>query len=91
MTIVDDLTPVYYRPVRIVIEIKPDGTLTAESLSYYTDVRILNINGQQLGTDHPKPQTTSQQDTAFLSWLLNNLSTYESLIGLTRFIEENNE
>lgn len=87
MTIVDDLTPITYKPVRIVIEIRPDETLTNDSLSFFTDVKILNANGNVLGTDHPTPNTNETQTTAFRTWLENNLAAYETLIGLSRYTE----
>ena len=87
MSIVDQLMPVYYRPVRLVIEIAPDETLTADSLAFYTDIRILNADGRQLGDDHPVPQTTPAQIEAFLAWAQNNLALYENAIGLERYTE----
>lgn len=87
MTIVDQLTPASYYPVRLVVEIRPDAILTASSLTFHSDIRILNANGQQLGNDHPQPQTTAQQLAAFLAWIQSNLTTYQTAIGLPRFTE----
>jgi len=87
MTIVDKLTPVYYRPVCLVVEIAPDEELTEDSLTFFSDIRILNIDGRQLGDDHPVPQTTPAQLAAFLAWIQSNLSTYQTAIGLERYTE----
>lgn len=77
--------------IRLVIEIAPDQELTADSLSFHTDIRILNADNQQIGSDHPTPQTTTAQKNAFLTWVLNNLAAYESAIGLIRYTEESEE
>ena len=87
MSIVDQLTPVYYRPVRLVVEIAPDTTLTGDSLTFFSDIRILNENGRQLGDDHPTPQTTPAQIAAFLTWVQSNLAAYEAAVGLERYTE----
>ena len=88
MSIVDQLTPVYYRPVRLVVEIAPDAELTGDSLTFFSDIRILNENGRQLGDDHPAPQTTPAQVTAFLTWIQSNLAAYETAVELERYTEE---
>lgn len=87
MTIVDELTPTQYHPIRFVVEVAPDTTLTVESLSVHTDVHILSVDDQQLGNDHPMPQATEAQMTAFLTWIQDNLSLYEAAVGLTRYTE----
>ena len=87
MTIVNQLTPKYYRPVRLVVEIAPDATLTEDSLTFFSDIRILNTDGRQLGDDHPAPVTTPAQLAAFLAWIQSNLSTYQTAIGLERYTE----
>lgn len=88
MGIVQDLTPTKYDPFRFVVEIKPDAILTIDSLSLHTDIKILNADNQQLGNDHPNPQITTQQKTAFLNWILNNLTIYETNTGLTRHTQQ---
>lgn len=88
MGIVANLTPMQYRPIRLVIEIRPDATLTVDSISLHSDMEIMNEFGSALGHDHPTPQTTAAQKTAFLNWVLSNLTTYETLTGLTRYTEE---
>lgn len=88
MGIVADLTPTQYKPIRLVIEIKPDETLTIDSITLHSDMDILNEYGHTLGRDHPTPQATSPQLTAFLNWVISNLTTYETLTGLTRYTEE---
>lgn len=85
MTIVDNLTPTQYKPLRLIIEIRPDATLTADSLTLKSVFDILNADDLQVGRDHPIPQATAAQKTSFLNWILSNLATYESSIGLTRF------
>jgi len=87
MSIVTDLTPTQYYPVRLVVEIKPDVILTAASLSFHTDLQILNADGAQVGNDHPTPPTTAAQRTAFLTWVQNCLAAYEAAVGLTRYTE----
>jgi hypothetical protein len=87
MTIVDQLTPVYYRPMHLVVEIVPDETLTEGSLTFFSDIRILNKDGRQLGDDHPTPQTTPAQLAAFLAWIQSNLATYQTAVGLDRYTE----
>lgn len=91
MSIVDKLTPVYYYPISLVVQIRPDETLTTASLSFHTDIRILNADGQPLGTDHPTPQITPQQLSAFLTWVQTNLTAYQTAIGLQRYTEEAGE
>ena len=88
MSVVDKLTPSQYYPISLLVQIRPDATLTAASLTFHTDIRILNADGQQLGDDHPVPQTTPAQVTAFLNWILDNLATYETAVGLDRYTEE---
>lgn len=87
MSIVDDLTPTQYYPISLIIEIRPDTTLTVDSLTFHTDIRILNSDGVQLGNDHPTPNASAAQKTAFLTWVNNNLAAYEALIGLARHTE----
>ena len=91
MSIVTDLTPTQYRPISLFVEIKPDETLTVDSLIFHTDIRILNAAGKQLGDDHPTPQASAAQKTAFLNWVLSNLETYETTTGLARYIKGENE
>ena len=87
MSIVDQLTPEFYRPVRLVVEIAPDAVLTEGSLTFFSDIRILNTDGRQLGNDHPVPQTTPVQIAAFLTWIQSNLAMYETAVGLERYTE----
>lgn len=87
MSIVDDLTPKKYKPVRLVVEIRPDVTLTIDSITLHSDVDILNVNDRALGRDHPTPQTTTAQKNAFLTWIQTNLAAYEAATGLTRYTE----
>ena len=87
MTVVDKLTPKFYKPVRLVVEIRPDEELTEDSLTFFSDIRILNVDGRQLGDDHPAPVTTPAQLAAFLAWIQSNLSTYQTAIGLERYTE----
>ena len=88
MSIIEQLTPTQYLPVRLVVEIRPDTTLTVASLTFHTDIRILNEFDVQIGNDHPTPQVTPAQEAAFLAWVLSNLATYETAVGLTRHTEE---
>jgi len=88
MSIVEQLTPTQYRPIRLVIEIAPDTTLTTDSISPHADIRILNTDGQQLGIDNPTPQTTQAELSMFLAWVQNNLAAYETATGLGRYTEE---
>lgn len=87
MGIIANLTPVKYKPIRLVVEIRPDETLTIDSITLHSDMEILNEFDAALGRDHPTPQTTVAQKTAFLNWVLSNLTTYETLTGLTRYTE----
>ena len=88
MSIVDRLTPTQYYPISLLVQIRPDATLTTDSLTFHTDIRVLNADGRQLGDDHPAPQTTPAQATAFLNWILSNLAAYETAVGLERHMEE---
>ena len=88
MSVVDRLTPLQYYPISLLVQIRPDATLTAASLTFHTDIRILNAAGHQLGDDHPTPQTTPAQVTAFLNWIQTNLAAYETAVGLERYTEE---
>lgn len=83
MGIVQDLTPTQYAPVRLVVEIRADEVLTVDSLTFRADMRILNAAGQQVWRHSPSPQITAAQRTAFLNWVLTNLTVYE---GNTRWI-----
>lgn len=89
MSIVQELTPVFYSPMRLVIEIAPDAILTEDSLRFFSDIGILNESGELLDIDHPMPQTTPAQITAFLAWVQANLTAYENTIGLERHVENN--
>lgn len=41
-----------------------------------------------VGVDHPATTLTSQEETAFLNWLVGKLNDYEAATGLTRYTGE---
>lgn len=87
MTIVDKLTPVAYQPLRLIIEVRADEVLTADSLRLSADMRILNVYSQTVGNDAPAPQTTQNELAMFLAWIQRNLTAYETVTGLVRHYE----
>ena len=83
MTIVDELTPTQYKLMRFAVQRDSEGALVLSS-----DITVYNVAGQQVGDDHPAPQATSAQLSAFADWINSNLATYETVTGLTPLPEE---
>lgn len=82
MGIVADLTPTQYKLLRFAVQRDGEG-----GIELHADVAVYNAAGQQVGDDHPTPQATTAQLSAFLTWINSNLETYETATGLTPLVE----
>ncbi len=81
MNFIDDLTPKFYKLVRIGIERDGDGDVIA-----LADVLILGADGGQLVTRHPSTMLTSQEKQALGSFVNRELGKFETATGLTEWI-----
>jgi len=79
MTIVDKLTPVYYRLCRIGIQ--RDGS----NIVAIADLDILNANEEQVGTDNPATALTPAEKQALAAFIERELGIYETATGLTEW------
>lgn len=82
MSFIDDLTPMFYKLVRVGIQRDDDGNVVA-----IADVLILGENGGQLVTRHPSTTLTSQEKTALGNFLNRELGRFETATGLTEWVE----
>lgn len=76
MSIIDRLTPVYYRPTRIGVTLE-DGEIVARG-----DFAIYNADAEALATDHPVATLTPEQRALFLAWFNAQTDAYETATGL---------
>jgi hypothetical protein len=81
MSVVDQLTPVFYRLIQM--RIVRDGA-DVKAVGY---VEILNASGTHIGTDFPATTLTAQEKTALQAFLTRELAAYESATGLTEWTE----
>lgn len=76
MSIVTELTPVYYRTIRISLH-RDNGTLEIQS-----DISIHNADKRMVGDDHPTPTITAELRAALGTWYAERSATYEAATGL---------
>lgn len=81
MGIIADLTPVYYRLVRIGIQ-RTDGDVEA-----IADMQILNADGEVLATRNPSTTLTTQEKQALAAFVNRELAAFEAATGLTEYVE----
>ena len=79
MSIIDQLTPVYYRPTRIALVPDGEGGIVAMA-----DFAIYNADGEALATDHPSVTLAAGEQSTFLAWFNDKLAAYETATGLER-------
>jgi hypothetical protein len=79
MTVIDQLTPVYYRLVQM--RIVRDGA-DVKAIGY---MEILNANGSRIGADFPATTLTAGEKTALQAFLTRELGVYETATGLTEW------
>ena len=79
MSIVEQLTPVYFRLVRLGIE-RRGGEVVAVA-----DLRILNADGRAVGGDTPAAVLTEAERSAVEAFVARNLANYAALTGLTEW------
>jgi hypothetical protein len=79
MTIVDRLTPVYYRLKRVGFQ------RAGEDVVAIADLEILNADGKVIATDHPVTTLTAQEEQALRTFLSRELAVYESATGLAEW------
>ena len=72
MTIVDELTPMYYQLNRIYI-FRDGSEVTATA-----ELAILNIDGIQVAGDNPVTTLTAGEKTALAAFLDRELAAYEA-------------
>ena len=87
MGVVEDLTPVYFEVIRLVISFTDPREDPLTSIELDADISILNAAGKQLQIVNVKPTATAAQETAFLNWAIEKISEYATAQGLTRFTE----
>jgi hypothetical protein len=76
MSIVDKLTPVYYKILRLGIQ-REGGEIVA---TY--DLAILNAAGQRIGTDTPSSALSSETKAALAAEFNADKAAYEAATGL---------
>lgn len=81
MTVIDDLTPVYFSLMRIGIQ-RIDGEVIAMA-----DVNILNAMGEQVTVRNPSTTLTAAEKTALLAFITRELGMYATATGLTEWTE----
>ncbi len=77
MSIIDELTPVYYKVLRIGLQ--PDGEGGIEAVG---DFAIYNEAGARIGTDNPTVTLTAGERAAVLAFVERNADDYETATGL---------
>lgn len=81
MSIVEDLTPVYYKLVRIGLQ-RFGGDVVA-----IADLRILNAIGMPLATHNPDVTLTQAEKQALAGFVNRELAAFEAATGLTEWEE----
>lgn len=82
MSIIDDLTPVYYRLMRIGLQ--RDGL----DVVAIADLTILNAEGTVLTTHNPSTTLTPAEKQALAGFVNRELAAFETTTGLTEWVEE---
>lgn len=81
MSIIDDLTPVYYELTRIGVQ-RENGDVVA-----IADMRIRNADGKILITHNPQTTLTPQEKQALGEFVNRELAVFETATGLTEWVE----
>jgi len=81
VSIVTDLTPIYYRLQRIGIQ-RSNGNVVA-----IADMQIFNADGRILATHNPSTTLTTQEKQALAAFVNRELTAFEAVTGLTEYIE----
>lgn len=76
MTIVDRMTPVYYKVLRIGL-MQEGGDIIAIG-----DFAIFNAAGKRIETDNPSIELTTAERQAVVAFVNRNKTTYETATGL---------
>lgn len=79
MTIVDDLTPVYYSLRRIGLK------RVGSDVVAVANVAILNAAGIEIAGDTPEATLTTGEKVALLAFIARELGVYETATGLTEW------
>lgn len=81
MGLIQDLTPVYYRLIRIGIQ-RTNGDVIA-----IADMQILNADGRQLITHSSSAILTTQEKQALAAFVNRELGAFEQATGLIEWTE----
>lgn len=81
MSIITDLTPAYYRLLRIGVQ--QDGA----NVIAIADMQILNAEGRVLATHSPSTTLTAQEKQALVNFVNRELAAFEAATGLTKWVE----
>lgn len=81
MDLISDLTPVYYRLLRIGIQ--RDGT----DVVAIADLQILNADEQILVTHNPQTTLSAQEKQLLGTFVNRELAAFEAATGLTEWVE----
>jgi hypothetical protein len=81
MGLIEDLTPVYYKLLRIGVQ-KEGSTVTAVG-----DMNIMNADGTVLVTHNPSTTLTPQEKTLLRNWVDRELTAFENATGLQEWPE----
>lgn len=77
MSIIDELTPVFYKVLRVGLQ--PDGEGGIEAIG---DFAVYNAAGERIGTDNPVVTLTAGEAAAVLAFVARNTADYETATGL---------
>lgn len=80
MSIIDDLTPVYYRLQRIGLQRNESDVVAI------ADLTILNAAGTVLATHNPSATLTPAEKQALAGFVNRELAAFEAATGLTEWI-----
>ena len=83
LTVIERNTPVWYSLRRICFQMDAENNIVATA-----DLVIRNSEGQVIDDDHPDTTLTAGERTAFTTWILGELTAYETATGLTRYTGE---
>jgi len=82
MGLIEDLTPVYYKLLRIGLQ-KGGGSVVAIG-----DMHILNADGRVLAVHNPSTTLTSQEKQLLRDWVNRELTTFENATGLQEWTDD---
>lgn len=85
MSIIEELTPVYYKLLRIGLQQK-NGNVIA-----IADMHILNADGRVLATHNPSTTLTTAEKQALAGFVNRELAAFEAATGLIKWVEPEEE